>query len=62
MVKVAWEDSYGNGPGILVFSSDGERFFGLWWHEGNEDYQGEMWEGVKQSQETGSCPHWEGGA
>jgi hypothetical protein len=61
MVKLTWEDSYGKGPGILVFSSDGERFFGLWWYEGNEDYQGEMWEGVKQSQDIGSCPHWGGG-
>ena len=61
MVKMTWEDSYGNGPAVMVFSSDGERFFGLWWYEGNEDYQGEIWEGRKQSQDVGSCPHWDSG-
>ncbi len=62
MAKLTWEDSYDKGPGILVFSSDGERFFGLWWYEGNEDYQAEMWEGVKQSSDVGGCPHWDSGS
>lgn len=57
IVKLIWEDSYGKGPAIMVFSSDGERFFGLWWYEGNEGSQGEIWEGIKQSQDVGSCPY-----
>jgi len=45
----------------MVFSSDGEKFFGLWWYEGSEDSPGEIWEGMRNSQEVGGCPHWPGG-
>ncbi|MDD5015286.1 MAG: OmpA family protein, partial [Atribacterota bacterium] len=39
----------------------GEKFFGLWWYEGSEDSPGEIWEGMRNSQEVGGCPHWAGG-
>ncbi|OFW54721.1 MAG: hypothetical protein A2163_06245 [Actinobacteria bacterium RBG_13_35_12] len=61
MMKFTWQDSYGKGPAVIVFTSDGEKFFGLWWYEGSEDSQGETWEGIKKSQEVGGCPHWVGG-
>jgi|GEM_PF-2878730 len=61
VARLTWEDNYGRGPGVIVFSSDGERFLGLWWYEGNEELQGEIWEGRKQSPDVGSCPHWDGG-
>jgi len=61
MIKLTWQDSYGEGPAIMVFNSNGERFFGLWWYEGSEDLQGDIWEGIRNSQEVGSCPHWTGG-
>jgi len=44
----------------MVFTSDGEKFFGLWWYEGQENAAG-TWDGVKKSQEVGGCPHWTGG-
>jgi outer membrane protein OmpA-like peptidoglycan-associated protein len=61
MMKLTWQDSYGEGPAVMVFSSDGEKFFGLWWYEGSEDSPGEIWEGMRNSQEVVGCPHWPGG-
>ena len=60
MMKLTWQDSSGEGPAVMVFTSDGEKFFGLWWYEGQESAAGE-WNGVKKSQEVGGCPHWAGG-
>ncbi|MDO9465223.1 MAG: OmpA family protein [bacterium] len=45
----------------MVFTSDGEKFFGLWWYEGAEGSQGQTWNGIKISQDVGGCPHWAGG-
>lgn len=60
MMKFTWQERDGKGPAVMVFTSDGERFFGLWWYEGQVSAAGE-WNGVKKSQEVGSCPHWAGG-
>lgn len=51
------------GPGILVFSPDGQRFTGLYFQENSalNDYGGEHWEGTRKSTAVGTCPQWAGG-
>jgi len=60
IMKFTWQERDGKGPAVMIFTSDGEKFFGLWWYEGQESAAGE-WNGVKKSQEVGGCPHWAGG-
>jgi len=60
IMKFTWREPGQKGPAIMVFTSDGEKFFGLWWYEGQENAAG-TWDGVKKSQEVGGCPHWTGG-
>jgi len=61
IMKLTWRETDNKGPAIMIFTSDGEKFFGLWWHEGKEDSQGSIWNGIKKSQDVGGCPHWAGG-
>lgn len=61
ILKFTWIEPGQKGPAIMVFASDGEKFFGLWWYEGKEDSQGGIWNGIKISQDVGGCPHWAGG-
>ena len=61
IMKFTWIEPGQKGPAIMVFASDGEKFFGLWWHEGSEDSQGGIWNGIKKSQDVGGCSHWGGG-
>lgn len=60
IMKFTWQESNGKGPAVMVFTSDGEKFFGLWWYESQVSAAG-AWNGVKKSQEVGGCPHWVGG-
>ena len=61
IMKFTWIEPGQKGPAIMIFTPDGERFFGLWWYEGKEDSQGQIWNGIKKSQDVGGCPHWGGG-
>jgi outer membrane protein OmpA-like peptidoglycan-associated protein len=61
IMKFTWIEPGQKGPAIMVFTSDGEKFFGLWWYEGREDSPGGIWDGIKKSQDVGGCPHWSGG-
>ena len=61
IMKLTWRQKNSKGPAIIIFTSDGEKFFGLWWYEGKEDSQGGIWNGTKKSQDVGGCPHWAGG-
>jgi len=61
IMKFTWLEPGQKGPAIMVFNSDGEKFFGLWWYEGREDSQGGIWNGIKKSEDVGGCPHWGGG-
>lgn len=61
IMKFTWIEPGQKGPAIMVFTSDGEKFFGLWWYEGREDSPGGIWDGIKISQDVGGCPHWAGG-
>jgi len=61
IMKFTWIEPGQKGPAIMIFTPDGERFFGLWWYEGKEDSQGQIWNGTKKSQDVGGCPHWGGG-
>lgn len=60
-MKFFWKQTKRKGPAIIVFTSDGEKFFGLWWYEGQENSQGRIWDGIKIFQDVGGCPHWESG-
>ena len=61
IMKFTWIEPGQKGPAVMVFTSDGEKFFGLWWYEGREDSQGGIWDGTKKSEDVGGCPHWGGG-
>jgi len=61
IMKFTWIEPGQKGPAVMIFTSDGEKFFGLWWYEGREDSQGGIWIGTKKSEDVGGCPHWGGG-
>jgi outer membrane protein OmpA-like peptidoglycan-associated protein len=61
IMKFIWMETGQKGPVVMVFSSDGEKFYGIWWYEGREDTPGGTWNGVKISDEVGGCAHWGGG-
>jgi outer membrane protein OmpA-like peptidoglycan-associated protein len=61
IMKFTWRETKSKGPAILIFTSDGKKFFGLWWYQGKENSQGNIWNGTKISQDVGGCPHWAGG-
>ena len=61
IMKFTWRETGQKGPAIMVFTSDGEKFIGLWWYEGKEDSPAGTWNGTKISQDVGGCPHWAGG-
>jgi outer membrane protein OmpA-like peptidoglycan-associated protein len=61
IMKFTWRETNQKGSAIMVFTSDGKKFFGLFWHEGREDSQGGIWNGIKKSEDVGGCPHWGGG-
>jgi len=61
IMKFTWIETGQKGPAVMVFTSDGEKFYGIWWYEGREDSQGQIWNGTKISQDVGGCPHWGGG-
>jgi outer membrane protein OmpA-like peptidoglycan-associated protein len=63
IMKFTWREAGDDkGPAIMVFSPDGKRMFGLWWHEGGTGGAGSEWNGTKKSNTVGTCPHWAGGA
>lgn len=61
LMKITWREGDAGGPAVMVFSPDGTKFNGFWWHQGNEgsDPDGK-WDGIKISSEIGGCPHWSG--
>ena len=61
IMKFTWIEPGQKGPAVMIFTSDGKKFFGLWWYEGREDSQGGIWNGTKKSEDVGGCPHWGGG-
>ncbi len=61
IMKLTWRETGQKGPAVMIFTSDGEKFTGLWWYEGKEDSPGGIWSGTKKSQDVGGCPHWAGG-
>lgn len=61
IMKFTWIETGQKGPAVMVFTSDGEKFYGIWWYEGREDSPGGIWNGTKISQDVGGCPHWGGG-
>jgi outer membrane protein OmpA-like peptidoglycan-associated protein len=62
IMKFTWSENGGKnrGPAVMVFSADGQKLFGLWWHEGGEKGAASHWDGPKISSTVGSCPHWKG--
>ena len=60
IMKFTWQESDRKGPAVMVFTSGGDKFYGLWWDEGQVTEAG-IWNGVKKSQDVGGCPNWAGG-
>jgi len=60
-MKFTWIETGQKGSAVMVFTSDGEKFYGIWWYERREDSQGGIWNGIKKSQDVGGCSHWGGG-
>lgn len=61
VMKLTWRQTTGEGPAIMVFSSDGKQLFALWWYKGQENAAGQTWNGPRSSNAVGTCPHWSGG-
>jgi len=61
IMKFTWIETGQKGPAVMVFTSDGQKFYGLWWYEGYEDAPGDIWDGEKIAEEVGGCAHWGGG-
>jgi outer membrane protein OmpA-like peptidoglycan-associated protein len=61
IMRLTWKETVKQGPAVMIFNSEGNKFFGLWWYEGKENKRASIWNGQKISQEVGSCPHWSGG-
>ena len=47
-----------SGPAILIFRDDGKSFRGHFWHEGDVNGMGIVWNGEFKSKNIGSCPNW----
>jgi outer membrane protein OmpA-like peptidoglycan-associated protein len=60
-LNFSWKQSNLKGNAIMVFSPDGKKLAGVWWDEGNTG-SGNIWNGVKKSNDVGSCANWAGGA
>jgi len=60
IMKFTWIEPGQKGPAVMVFTTDGEKFYGIWWYEGQVNAAG-TWNGAKKSQDVGGCPHWAGG-
>jgi hypothetical protein len=61
IMKFTWIEPGQKGPAVMVFTTDGEKFYGIWWYEGRADSPGGIWDGIKKSDDVGGCPHWGGG-
>ena len=61
IMRLTWKETVKQGPAVMIFNSEENKFFGLWWYEGKENKRASIWNGQKISQEVGSCPHWTGG-
>jgi hypothetical protein len=61
IMKFTWIEPGQKGPAVMVFTTDGEKFYGIWWYEGRADSPGGTWDGIKKSDDVGGCPHWGGG-
>ncbi len=60
-MRLTWKQTAKQGPAVMIFNSEGNKFFGLWRYEGKENQRASVWNGQKISQGVGSCPHWTGG-
>jgi outer membrane protein OmpA-like peptidoglycan-associated protein len=60
-LNLSWKQSNGKGNAIMVFSPDGKKITGVWWNEGDNG-SGNIWDGVKKSDDVGKCGNWAGGA
>lgn len=64
VMKITWMEAGGpddSGPAVMVFARDGKSFKGNWWYKGNESGRPDgTWDGKKNSDVVGGCPHWSG--
>jgi outer membrane protein OmpA-like peptidoglycan-associated protein len=61
VMKITWREKENRGPAVMVFSTDGKKFQGYFWHAGKENREpGGRWDGEKVDAKVGGCPHWSG--
>jgi OmpA-OmpF porin, OOP family len=64
VVKLTWHEKveeHTDGAAFMVFSSDGQRWAGLFSYKGEDPNTGRFWTGIKRGSDVGSCPNWAGG-
>jgi len=64
VVKLTWHENaeeHSEGAAFLVFSSDGQRWAGLFSYKGEDPNTGRFWTGTKRGSDAESCPNWTGG-
>lgn len=51
VMTLDWSEDNGNrsGPAVMVFTADGQKMVGLWWHKGDDILRtpGSEWNGTK---------------
>jgi outer membrane protein OmpA-like peptidoglycan-associated protein len=64
VMKLTWHEKveeHSEGAAFMVFSSDGQRWAGLFSYKGEDPNTGRFWTGTKRGSNPGSCPNWAGG-
>ena len=64
VLKLTWHEKveeHSEGAAFMVFSSDGQRWAGLFSYKGEDPNTGRFWTGTKRGSDPGTCPNWAGG-
>jgi outer membrane protein OmpA-like peptidoglycan-associated protein len=64
VLKLTWHEKvedHNEGAAFMVFSSDAQRWAGLFSYKGEDPNTGRFWTGTKRGSAPGSCPNWAGG-
>lgn len=64
VMKLKWREKtqeHNEGEAMMVFSSDGQRWAGLFSYKGEDPEEGRFWTGVRRPADNGTCPNWKNG-
>jgi outer membrane protein OmpA-like peptidoglycan-associated protein len=62
IMKLTWHEKepVNEGAAFMVFSSDGQKWAGLYSYKGEDPNTGRFWTGTKSTSDVGTCPGWPG--